>query len=197
MKENYRKILQVTSFVVFPSMILLAFVAEPMILALVGKWRQSIPLLQILCVAGLVSHIHVVNLNVLKVYAAGNQYVLQGIIKYALQFAGVLVGMQFGLSGLMYGIVVVEYLHLLVNIYLSNQHLSYTYSEQGLDLLKSFLVKYSDGRCPLADLFTRISCTSVSASGYDRDRTGHVYTYCSPLTNAMAWKYMVELIQGN
>ena len=67
MKENYRKILQVTSFVVFPSMILLAFVAEPMILALVGeKWRQSIPLLQILCVAGLVSHIHVVNLNVLK-----------------------------------------------------------------------------------------------------------------------------------
>ena len=196
MKENYRKILQVTSFVVFPSMILLAFVAEPMILALVGeKWRQSIPLLQILCVAGLVSHIHVVNLNVLKVYAAGNQYVLQGIIKYALTVAGVLVGMQFGLSGLMYGIVVVEYLHLLVNIYLSNQHLSYTYSEQGLDLLKVFWLNI-----PMAGVLWLTSLPEYPAPVFQllvMTGTGLVmYILTAHLTNAMAWKYMVELIQG-
>jgi hypothetical protein len=145
--------------------------------------------------AGMVAHIHVVNLNVLKVYGAGNQYLLQGIVKYALTISGVLIGVQFGLMGLMYGIVVVEYLQMLVNIYLSNLHLSYTYTEQGSDLIRVLLISM-----PMSIVLYLLNMISWEMEWVQLVVMGAVglftYLITAWLGKPVAWMYIIDLIRN-
>jgi len=58
--------LRIMMFVNLPTMIGLAFVADPFVVVVFGeKWRPAVPYLQVLCVAGALWPLHVINLNVL------------------------------------------------------------------------------------------------------------------------------------
>jgi len=68
LKAGFRKVIQVTTFLISPAMIFLAVLAGPLFNVLLpAKWSSAVPYLQLMCIAGIMFPLHVINLNILKV----------------------------------------------------------------------------------------------------------------------------------
>jgi O-antigen/teichoic acid export membrane protein len=136
LKRGYRKIIQVSSYVIFPAMVGLALVAEPLVLTLIGEqWRQTVPFLQILCVSGALYHLHSINLNVLKVVGRSDLFLKLEVIKKVNITIAIIIGLQFGIWGLLIGQVVSSCVALFINMYYTRVFIDYSMSEQLADIL--------------------------------------------------------------
>lgn len=146
LKEGYVKILEVNSFVILPLITLLILTAEPFVLGFLGeKWSGTIVFLQILSVSAYVNHFHSVNLNILKVYGKGKDYVLQGIIRNSLTITGVLIGAQISVEAIAWSLVITEFLQLFVNSYYSNKYMSFKLKDQIKSILPIIVVNFFMG----------------------------------------------------
>lgn len=136
LKKAYQKIIMASSYVIFPLTMGLAVLAKPLILTLVGeKWIEAVPFLQILCFSGALYHLHAINLNILKVMGRSDLFLKLEIIKKVNITIAIIIGIQFGIWGLLIGSVVSSYIALLINMYYTNRFIKYTYKEQFKDLL--------------------------------------------------------------
>ena len=141
LKQAYRKVIQGSSSLVFPSMIMLIILAEPIMRYVLGEeWLPAAPLLQLLCLSGLLYHLHAINLNVLKVMGRSDLFLKLEIIKKVNITVAIVVGFQFGLYGLLIGQVVSSYVALIINTYYTAKFLNYSASEQFLDVFKVLLL---------------------------------------------------------
>lgn len=65
---NYRKMIRVSSFVVFPVMLMLSALAYPIVITMISaKWESCVILLQIMCFTYMFQPIQILNLNLLQV----------------------------------------------------------------------------------------------------------------------------------
>jgi O-antigen/teichoic acid export membrane protein len=136
LKVGYRKILKLCSFVIIPALVVLGVLAEPVIVTLVGeKWLPSVPMLQLLCLSGLTYHFSSINLNMLLVLGRSDLSLKLEVIKKINITIAIVVGLQFGIYGLILGEVITAYINLLINAYYSSKFLKYTLSEQVKDIL--------------------------------------------------------------
>lgn len=146
LKEGYRKILKLSSFIVVPAMVMLGVLAEPIILVLVGeKWRPSIPMLQLLCVSGLTYHFSSINLNMLLVLGRSDLSLKLEVIKKINIALAIVIGIQFGIYGLIIGEVISCYVNLFVNAYYSNKLLKYSIREQIRDIFPTVSISLLSG----------------------------------------------------
>lgn len=68
LRAAYSKFLQAPLFVLYPVLLFMAVLAEPLVLVLLGeKWMPAVPLLQALCLASLFDPLTHINLNILYV----------------------------------------------------------------------------------------------------------------------------------
>jgi len=66
--KNYRKLLKMSAFVIFPLMMFLVALGESLIkILLTDKWLPAVPLMQVLCFSSMFYPIHAINLNLLQV----------------------------------------------------------------------------------------------------------------------------------
>lgn len=136
LKLAYRKIILASSYILFPLTIGLGLVAEPLILTLVGeKWRQSVPFLQLLCLSGALYHLHSINLNILKVMGRSDLFLKLEVIKKVNITIAIVIGLSFGIWGLLIAQVISSYVALLINMYYTRKFIDYSYLEQFKDLL--------------------------------------------------------------
>ncbi|MCS6930408.1 MAG: lipopolysaccharide biosynthesis protein [Saprospiraceae bacterium] len=141
LKTGYRKMLQMSSFVIVPAFTMLAVLAEPIILVLVGeKWLPSVPMLQLLCLSGLTIHFGTINLNMLLVLGRSDLSLRLEVIKKIIITAAILGGISFGIYGLIIGEVIASYLNLLVNVWYSRKLLGYSFGEQLRDVAPTLLI---------------------------------------------------------
>lgn len=146
LKRGYRKMIQVSSYVIFPAMIGMALTAEPLVLTLVGeKWLQTVPFLQILCVSGALYHLHSINLNILKVVGRTDLFLKLEVIKKVNITIAIIVGLQFGIWGLLIGQVISSYVALFVNMYYTKDFINYSIPEQIRDIIKILLLSIPMG----------------------------------------------------
>jgi teichuronic acid exporter len=142
LKRGYRQLLKLSSFIILPSLVLLGVLAKPAILTLVGeKWLPSVPFLQLLCLAGLTYHFNAINLNMLLVLGRSDIGLKLEIIKKACVTAAIIIGIQYGIYGLVIGQVASAYVELFINSYYSKKFLGYAFAEQLKDAASS--LKYS------------------------------------------------------
>jgi O-antigen/teichoic acid export membrane protein len=140
LKSAYRKIIKASSFVIFPTIIGLGMLAEPFILTLVGeKWIETVPFLEILCISGSFYHLHTINLNVLKVVGRSDLFLKLEIIKKINITIAIIVGLQFGIWGLMYAVVISSFVALFINMSYTNKFLDYSYLDQFKDVIPVIL----------------------------------------------------------
>lgn len=131
LKAGYKRILRMNSFTIFPVITILILTAEPLVIGLLGeKWRQTIVFLQILGFSGYVKHLHSINLNVLKVYGKGKDYLAQGFFRNGLTILGILITVNISVVAMAWAFVATEFLQLFVNVYYSNKYLSFKFKEQ-------------------------------------------------------------------
>lgn len=135
LKDGYKKVLQVISFLVFPAMIGVILVAEPMIITFIGtKWLSSVPILQLLAAVGMIHHLHVINLNVLKVLGRSDLILRLSIIKKTGVAIAIAVGLNFGFWGLILAQVISSYISLYINMIYTTRLINYTKLDQLKDV---------------------------------------------------------------
>lgn len=137
LKNGYRKVVQSSSFIIFPSILLLMVFAEPLMRYVLGvQWLPAAPFLQILCLSGMLYHLHSINLNILMVVGRSDLFLKLEIIKKTNVTIAIIVGLQFGIYGLLIGQVISSYIALLINTWYTAKFLNYSILEQSKDVLQ-------------------------------------------------------------
>ena len=98
--DAYKRFLRISAFIVFPLMVGLAAVADPLIrLVLTDKWEGCIYLLQIVCFSMMWYPIHAINLNLLQVKGRSDLFLKLEIVKKSISmmilFASIPLGVLF------------------------------------------------------------------------------------------------------
>jgi len=141
MKGAYRQVIQSSSFMIFPGILLLFIFAEPIMILVLGKqWQPASPFLQILCVSGMLYHLHAINLNVLKVLGRSDLFLKLEIIKKVNTKIAIIVGLQFGIWGLLIAQVITSYIALWINTFYTARFLDYSIFEQAKDVFSVLLL---------------------------------------------------------
>lgn len=144
LRRGYIKIMQIFSFVLYPIITILILSAEPLILLLLGeKWSGSIIYLQILGLTGYVGHLHSINLDVLKVYGKGKDYLLQGIIRNGLTIGAILIALPYSPLAIACALVLADFLQVFVNVYYSNKYIKFNLIHQLKAMVPSILLASS------------------------------------------------------
>lgn len=135
LKEVYRKFIQISALFIFPLMSSLAVLSFPVIrLILTEKWLPSAPLLQLLCLAGMLYPIHALNLNLLNVKGRSDLFLRLEIIKKAMITIAILLTYRLGIEMIILGQVITSYLILFINTYYTKKLIDYGIIKQIKDL---------------------------------------------------------------
>lgn len=141
LKLAYRKVLGVTTFLLFPCMMMLATIAQPLFeIALPARWYDAIIYLQLMCFANLLYPLHAINLNILKVKGRSDLYLWLAIYKNILTFAVLFVSYRYGVIGILIGQIVLSFIAFIPNSYYSNRLIGYSIKEQFLDCMTPLLM---------------------------------------------------------
>lgn len=114
----YRQYLSISSLVVFFLMILLAAVAEPLVLLLLTeKWLGAVPFLRIFCLALLFDHICHINSNMMYVKGQSKLFLRLEIIKKVIVFPLLLLAIPYGVIAICFVPMVHELVDLVLGTY--------------------------------------------------------------------------------
>lgn len=132
---NYRKILRLSAFLVFPMMITMSAIADPIVrVLLTDKWEDCIILLQILCFSMMLYPIHAINLNLLEVKGRSDLFLRLEIIKKVFAVIIWLIIIPKGIIWMVSGEVVISVLCLFVNTIYTGKLIKVGFCTQILDL---------------------------------------------------------------
>lgn len=132
----YKRFLRLSAFIIFPLMVGLAAVADPLIrLVLTDKWEGSIYLLQIVCFSMMWYPIHAINLNLLQVKGRSDFFLKLEIIKKIQGVIVLCITVPMGIVAMCYGSVVSSLICLVYNTYYTQKLIGYGYAAQMKDLL--------------------------------------------------------------
>jgi O-antigen/teichoic acid export membrane protein len=131
-----RKMIRFAAFVSFPLMLGLAFIAPEFItIAITDKWKDSIVLLQILCVGFACAPISAVCYNLLLSKGRANEYLWASAILSILTIAVIFLLYPVGIQWMTLGVTVVNVLTLVVWLLLVRREVDYTFKGILLDLI--------------------------------------------------------------
>lgn len=134
--DVYRRLVKLTAFFVFPTMMILAVLSAPLIKLLLSEvWYDCIPMLQIICFALIWQPISSINLNLLNA-ARKPEIVLK------LEIIKKVVGLILLFTSIPYGIIIMCYANLLscifaviINTIMTSKALKVSFSLQVKDLM--------------------------------------------------------------
>jgi O-antigen/teichoic acid export membrane protein len=131
LKRGMKKALTLLMLVNIPMMIGLAAIARPLILVLLTeKWAECIPYLELMCLYGLLHPVNLMNHNLLLALGRPALYLRLEIIKKALIVVSIAMTWQWGISAMIYGMVVSGMISYVLNGYYSGVYIGYTIGEQ-------------------------------------------------------------------
>ncbi len=141
LKEAYRRLIKSTMLITFTLMLILAAVAKPLILTLIGeKWLPSVIYLQLLCFSGMLYPLHAINLNMLQVQGRSDLFLNLEIAKKILAVPAIIIGVYFGIQVMIIAMTFNSFIAFFLNSYYSGKLIGYSSLNQLKDILPSFLL---------------------------------------------------------
>lgn len=141
MKRGISKSLKAITFINFPMMVLLIVIAEPLILILLtDKWEASIPYFQILCIAGMIWTVLTTNTNIFKALGRSDMYFYVQFGKRVVGVLTILIGLRFGIFGMLYAVAINAYLFFFINAYYSSKLTGYRIMHQIKDIGPQYIL---------------------------------------------------------
>jgi len=132
---NYRKLLRISAFVIFPMMMGLAALAKPFVLVLLkDQWLFAAVLLQIICFSMMWYPIHAINLNLLQVKGRSDLFLRLEIWKKVIGVCVLCVTIPLGLKAMCYGSIVSSLIALFINTYYTGKLIKVGFVVQMKDL---------------------------------------------------------------
>ena len=137
--KNYRKILKLSAFLIFPMMLMLSAIADPLVrVLLTDKWEGCIILLQIICFQMMWYPIHAINLNLLTVKGRSDLFFRLEVFKKLVGVAIMCVTIPQGIIWMVSGGIVSSMIALVINTYYTGKLIKVGYLKQMGDLLPIF-----------------------------------------------------------
>lgn len=131
MKRGFLRSLRLISLLSFPMMAVMAGVAEPLIIVLIGeKWLPAVPYLQLLCVVGALYPVHALNLSLIKAQGLSHLVLNLGILKRSLSLVVLLVTARISIPAIILGQIATSVLSVWINGYYNRKYLQAAYREQ-------------------------------------------------------------------
>jgi len=141
LKSVYKKVMQMSVFLVAPILITMAVLAEPLFRFLfTDKWLPAVPYFQILVSIGIMYPINAYNLNILRVKGRSDIVLKLQIIKKVLFLIIIIITFQYGIYALLFGNVIQSFLVFFINTYYSDKFINYNVWEQIKDMIPIILV---------------------------------------------------------
>ena len=107
LRDSFIKYIRITCFFIFPLMLLLCLLAQPIvILILTEKWLPAVPLIQILAIAYMWDPIMRINENILKVKGRSDYVLISEIIKKIFAIIILLLSLPFGIKAICVGSII-------------------------------------------------------------------------------------------
>jgi len=136
LKSTYQKILKLVTYIITPTLLYMMVMAQPLFrLLFTDKWDNAVPYFQILCITGILYPIHSYNLQILNVKGRSDLFLKLEIVKKICFILVLLISVNFGIIGLLYGSVLNSLIALFVNTYFSGSLILYSLKHQLVDLL--------------------------------------------------------------
>lgn len=136
LQTNYRRLLKLSAFIVFPLMMGLTAVAFPLIrVVLTPKWEGCSLYLQIICFALMLYPIHAINLNLLQVKGRSDLFLRLEVIKKIVGVCIMCITIPLGITAMCIGMVVSSLISLFINTYYTGKLINIGCLKQIRDLL--------------------------------------------------------------
>lgn len=140
-KELVRRAIVTSSFVIFPMMVGLAIIAEPLVaLLLTEKWLPAVPFIQIFCAGYALWPIHTANLQAINALGRSDIFLKLEIIKKLLGVVILVASIPFGVYAVAISLVVGGVIASLINAFPNSKLLNYSIREQWNDVIPSLLL---------------------------------------------------------
>ena len=137
----YRKFLKLSAFIIFPLMIGLSSVAQPLVNLMLGpQWEFCGQLLHIICFSMMWFPIHAINLNLLQVKGRSDLFLRLEIIKKILGVSVLCITAPFGLVVMCYGQIFNSLVALIINTYYTGKLIHVGFFRQMRDLLPTIVL---------------------------------------------------------
>lgn len=170
LKEIVRRAIVTSSFIIFPLMVGLAAIAEPLIkLLLTEKWLPAVPFLQIFCATYALWPIHSANLQVINAKGRSDLFLKLEIFKKILVLSILAITIQFGIYAMVWGGFISSVISTFINAFPNRKLINYSLHEQWLDIIPSLLLSLIMGitvyMITLLELTTIITLTTQICIG--------------------------------
>ena len=141
-----RTMIKLIAYITFPIMIFLSITGKIIIPLCYGpQWIESIPMFQILCIAGLAICLQGVNYFAVAAIGKSKSLFYWTVIKRIIALVLILIGVRWGIMGLLIGVVFGAITILVCNAYQVQVFLKYSLWTQFKDLLPSFIITVISG----------------------------------------------------
>lgn len=139
-KEMMRRAIITSSFLLFPMMIGMSVVAEPLVkLILTDKWLPAVPFLQIFCISYLLMPIHTANLQAINAMGRSDIFLKLEVVKKVVGLIILGVSLPFGVYALAFSSIISGIISSFINAYPNKRLLDYSYQEQIKDIMPSLI----------------------------------------------------------
>ena len=183
----YRRLIRVTYFVVFPLMLGLLAVAEPLVISLIGvKWAECIPYLQVLSLSLLFYPLNAYNINALLVKGKSGLHLRLDLVKKAIFIIILAATAPFGVIYICWGSVLSSVLCWLLTAHYSGRLINLSIWEQTKDLLPSLAIASIMAACVYMGSFLSLNSTLLLVLQILVG--GIIYTVLSYLFNRKCWQ---------
>jgi O-antigen/teichoic acid export membrane protein len=146
LRAAYKKIMLVVLFVITPIIVLMALLADQLVVFLfTEKWLPMVPIFQIICFSGILYPLHLYNLMILQVKGRSDLFLKLEIIKKVILAIILVISIFYGFTFLLIGSVVSSILALFINTHYAGLMINYTMKNQLLDILPIFLISICMG----------------------------------------------------
>lgn len=141
LKNAYKNIMQLMTFIVFPILLVFISVSELLFqIFLPEKWLPAVPYLQLMCVTSLVIPIISINLNIIKVKGRSDWYLFLELLKKITGVIFLFFTFDKGVIAILAGQILSQLLNYYPSVYFSNKLVSYSFFEQTKDFIPNLLL---------------------------------------------------------
>lgn len=140
-KEMVRRSIKTSTLIIFPMMVGLAVIAEPLIrILLTEKWLPTVPFLQIFCAIYALWPIHTANLQAINALGRSDIFLKLEIVKSSGSLVILAISIPFGIYAMALAGLVGGILAAFINAYPNKQLLNYSAQEQLRDIIPPMLL---------------------------------------------------------
>jgi O-antigen/teichoic acid export membrane protein len=185
---GYRKMICITSLVIFFGMTLMAAISKPLVVILLTeKWLSSVIFVQIFCFSLMFDHLNQLNLNLLQVKGRSDLFLKLEIIKKTISFSILIASIPLGVIAICISKVIYTQISVFINTYYTGKLFGLTYRQQFKDYIP-YLLK------AVVSCLPAYALTFVPISTYIQLGAGILLSFAIYYLILRKDIYMVELI---